>query len=1256
MRHVRFLLVFFFTICTTLPALSIAEMEQGWIFLFDNKIEEAREVFENYLSNPEPPEEARLGAVLCDWAQGDYPAMTESLGTLIENHPNSPYLPGYLALTEINDLQAWDPKERIDSLQSALDRVSSLPARQALLNRLAKLQSMRLMDETKATAKEAGVVLDHWNVVGPFGKHGSPDIFHPFGPEHVIQQTYDGWLEEVSFQPLDEIHHNGWIEFDGLIYPRAGIAYAVNVIESTEAQRYNLIVESNADLRVWLNGEPLFEKCKLKHDYHKAVTRGITLKQGKNVLVVKTASDGKWDLRVRLQTMDDTIPNWKSVPFSVSEMARHYLQHFESKDSFANADQEEYPFFKKSSEENNPYQPVWKNVLLAVWHHERDAFEKALTAIQDADTGARNFALLHSLKGEIHLAQASARPASKTRFQQLAESSFKQALELNPTSNDALAGLVSYYFDRDQIDPALELLNEHKENHGGSHNNLIDYSYALLYARKGFEHESVRLMEKARLNLLPSIQLPQRLYEYYLRNGHLEKAQDIAKEALERIPGYLPYINLAVRLSDHVEDTTEIETVIQKAVDAFPQHLEFPLALGRLYEQTGRLKKAQSIYQQLRFDFPDHPQPLNRLADVNTLIENQIDTETYQALYDAHPGSSKAVRVLRDAADKDFPYQEYDVHLDDIDIKVADRWENTRASSIYLIDMMVLVLHENGTYDQYIHQAIKILNQEGVQDWAEVVIPQAGETEIIFGRTINPDGTEWAISHRQDLGGQQSLSMYGVEEGSIVEYAYLQRSGLLDPGSNVYSGGYFFGTENDHMLLSKLTVLRHKDVPFHVDVNGELRSTVTEKGDWIVYDWEKWMSDGIKPERFAPTLSKRVPALQMSTGSDWMPFAERMRATVYPFEERSNLIAAKAEEIAKGVELNDAKVERIYHWIQETIEDSSGGQTTVDTFTLQAGNRYQKIRLANQMIRSLGIQTKLAAALENDERDGYRPLPFPNYPSTSVLIVPEQDGIHERIVIDFSSRFAPFNQINPALRKHVALVLDEHTPYFEPLDPEWWEHGLLMRQAWLEMSIDAAAITGRYTYDHGYDEQIRQALTNPEVKQRLADAQIANDLRGVQVSEYDILNVDDISKPPVLSFSGKLPGAVIKTGENEYQFKPVLMKVDASGLVSDTTRESPVTFNGSPKYEPVELAFDMTSILSKGARIVLPENSFIISEFGYYSLFYAWDGKVLKVRRSFLIPDQTIAPEDYQRFVEFCREIDQIEDRTVRIRSIPKAG
>ncbi len=1232
-----------------------ASLDAGFKALFHNDLGQAKSELESSLNSTDD-ETARQGLFLLAWAEGDSPEMVRILSELIAAHPRSPYLPAYLALSGFPNMQGWEPSEFTKMLETVLEGELPPTSSQPLSFRLMELRDVLLDRRAKESADDAGVLTDHWQTVGPFGRYGAADYFRSFGPENEITRRYAGWQKEIEIHPIDTPDATGLVDLDTLVSPAMGVAYALNVIEVDSGSNALLTVESPAGFRVWLDGEPVMEKSHLLLHTSKAVTKRIELGQGKHLLVVKSMRSGGWWLRASLQAVPGQELDFRTLPFDIGEFSDLALVPFQVRYPVAQESQgliSDYPF--ETVPDNGP--EAVKHILLAAYSIDRFEYDQAKTLIRKAIDSEPEFALLHSILGSVLLHQANARPGSKSRFHQEAETAFQKALELNPLSRNTVIGLQTYYLDRDQIDRALEIVdenvNKHPELMTDGYTGLLSYAYGVLYSRKGFSAESARAYERSKETFIPSLSVYSHLFNYYNRRNHTARAAKLAAEALDRYPGYTPFLEMASRIDPSAPGAPDIIPILKRGMELHPHALRYVFTLGRTLERRGQLDEMRKLYATLREKYPEHVSIAETEGKLAYLASDRgAALEAYQAAYDRSPSRMTPFRALRDAGDQqDFPYQAYDVQLDDIDVTQADIWENTRASSIFLLDIMVMELHENGTYDQYIHQAIKILNQEGMNKWDEIVIPRGGNVEVLMGRTIAPDGTEWALSDVQNLNRDQSLSMYGIEEGTIIEYAYLQRTGRSEPGVNITGGGYYFGSEDDPMLLSKLTVVRSENVPFNLDTNPhDFAPKITRLKDRLIYEWEKRMSPGIKRESSPPPLSKRVPAVQWTTSPGWLPFVEMQRTSITGYEEACPEIDRLFNQLKEQSSSKQDYVERVYEWIRTKIEETSGGLTTADTVILGAGSGYQKMRLARHLLRKHGIESQMVLALENDTKDGYRPMPSLNYPGRMLLAIPRQNEISERLFMDFSSRFAALDSVESSVRKMVAFHFDGPVPYFDPLEPSLWDQGRLFRDIHLTLRDDrSASVKGNYFYGNMYDRMIRERLTDPEFKQRLPDLQLSSDLTGIQVEERELKDVDALALPLRLVFSGTIPDIAKKATANGLKIKPVLMRSEAAALVSEPKREFPIVYNSSPIYDPLALRYDLSHYIDRDASIQIPENTLLLTEYGYYSLFYDWEGTELVVRRSFIIPAQEIKPEDYAGFIDFCRAIDQAEDREISI-------
>lgn len=1259
MKRISIVLSIALSVVFASSAHSTTSLDEAWMALFEHRIEDARFWLESELD-----EEGRMGALsgllLTAWTQGEIPEASRYLAALVEEYPNALWLPAWLAIGSQSPFQGWTLREREASLRKALQHDLTPMQRSILKTELAGALDMQLKPEAFEAAREAGTLIDHWRIVGPFGRFGAADFFHPYGPERAWRESYSGWQTETSIRPIEPSSPTGMIFLEGLAWPQTGVFYLINVIDSNQETDATLSISSQSDLRVWINGKPIVEKSGIHLDTSTRVSTPISLREGKNLLVIKTPSIGAGWLRAQLHPTAQAANrlDFATVPFDLADWRNATLRPFESVQTRGLENQGSASLYPMPLTDELPkIGHGVQNLLVGAWHLDRREFDAARERFQAVIDDYPNFVLAYALLGETRREQARARSDSRTRFMQEAENAYTKALEIDPLSKIALAGLQSYYLEQDQTDQALDLAKERlgfgMEYSLAGYNGQLDSILSLIYDRKGFADDAVRLLENVRGEFLPGFDALNRLFDHYQTNRRMERAVDVISEGLDRIAVHPGFLRRALQLDVSLEGRPDVNALLERRIEHHPQALGYALDLGRAYENEGRLEDATKLYKQLAERFPDHPQPKRRIAQLQ-LAQGEWDVaETaYSEIYEQAPVAMEPFRALRDGfGRRDFPYLTFDAQLEDIDVSKADRWLDSRASGIYLLDIMVLEFFPDGTYAQYIHQAIKILNQEGVREWAEVVIPKGDNIEIIEARTITPDGTVWDVDHVQDLSNQQALSMYGVEEGAIIEYAYLERGGRTDPGLNVNTGAYYFGADNDPMLLSRLVMIRPESLTLHLDLNPEdfHPDRVQEEGREVLI-WENRLQDGLKPERFAPPLAERVPSVQWSTADDWLPFVERLRLASFGAHERSARIESLAEELK--TEARDAAdiVQRVYEWIQQNIEEAGGGATTADTIALRAGRTGAKINLARQLLHHCGIESRVVLALDNRSRNGFRPLPFPAYPGTYLLQVPRQEGILETMSLNFESRFAPMGQINPTVIKMAALIYDEPVPYFEPLRSDLWEHGLLDRELNLIVRQDRAAVVeGVYRYGNLFDRQVRELLTNPEIRARLADAQVSNDLRGIRLNSSSFEALEDLSQNPRLEFVGMMPDVAQPAADGALELRPVLSRVRASGLLGEPEREYPVVFETSPAQDPLSVRIDLSTFLRDGARIELPDNAFIISEFGFYSVFYAWEGDAVIIRRSFLIPPQTIEPDRYSHFTSFCREIDQIEERSIRI-------
>ena len=184
-----------------------------------------------------------------------------------------------------------------------------------------------------------------------------------------------------------------------------------------------------------------------------------------------------------------------------------------------------------------------------------------------------------------------------------AETFFRQALSHEPTSVEAIQGLVDVDFRRNKADDALQLLKTTIEQNPNNAQLFVLQAQALLQNKQPAEAE--KSIERA-------LQIDQQNVNALVLLAQLQAGRGARDEAI---------------------------STYQRAVGIAPNSAALQVALGGLYESAGNWQKAQGNYQKALSMQPDNPQAANNLAYI--LLE--------------HNGSVNLALTLAQAARRGLP-------------------------------------------------------------------------------------------------------------------------------------------------------------------------------------------------------------------------------------------------------------------------------------------------------------------------------------------------------------------------------------------------------------------------------------------------------------------------------------------------------------------------------------------------------------------------------------------------------------------------
>ncbi|HOE10264.1 MAG TPA: hypothetical protein PLQ35_05655 [bacterium] len=1229
---------------------------EGWDALLKNDLVQAEILFDKALHENPADLDALDGMALVQWTRGNMPRAADLWMELAVKGASRPWWSGYMAALALPELQGIPVKNRerlLKDLTSESGPLSGDRRVQAWREYLEWAEKWADPVQAKRAVERSGVVSDWWFVAGPFGAYGTMDLWEPFPPETDLSPlSFPGWISSVTRTEIPVPDPAGMLDLDSLIYPSRGTAYAFTAVLSEGEADALLTIESPSNYVVWWDGKPLAIRCLQRRDFQVETTVQVRLRAGLIPILVKSCRRGsEWWVRVSLRPIDaNTLPNW-----SIAEKDESILKNLVFY-PIDNRTPKRYrpPMIVIGSGEMaaRPYENVLASLYGALADFRKGEFSPAQQRLSPALKA--NIAQAYSLLGDLKMREAAYRPPSRSRLQREAETAYRKAIELYPATLGAHIGLITYLLDRDNTDQALESLKKVEpilKEANIEYRAGIDYAYGLLYYRKNWMDESLGALQRASESLPPSAEIFRRIARIQADWGNRVEALETLKKGLTAYPHNGSLLEEAIAVLSGGPLDPSVSATFEQTLQIHPFSLGDHLRMVQALRSAGLREQAGTLCAKIRELYPYRPEPLTESARLeaekpSTRLPNTA-IDLYRKALEVAPQNEEARKTLRQFGyGEDERIERYDVRLEELDLSQADRWKNSRAPDILLIDVMVLVLDSQGTYRQYVHQAVKILNSEGRQRWAETVIPRGDGVEIRQARSILPDGTEWPVQHVAELGGKQALSMYGVEPGTIIEYAYLESvSGNLYPGYNHYAGGYFFGGIDEPMLVSKLTIILPENMNYVLQVKPEEFGTREILGDGrVALMWEKRLQDGVREESHMPPVSEVVPCLRFSTWVDWRFFLENWREQLLGRTEDGS----ELDEMIGLFDPSDPDlVRKVYDWVQKEIEPAAGSYTTLDTAILRTGSAQEKTLLAQTILTRLGKQSDPSLVITNKPEDGFAPQPGSTVSGQLLLRV--ETGGENPIWLDFNSRHIAMGEVDGKSRSQAAFVLSATGEYIEPVDWTVWPRG------WIERTFDftpqsdrSVLATGTYGYRGMHRRALLTLVVDKDAERRFRDSQVSGDLRGIVLDRTELRNADSPYGTPQLYFAGRIP-SYLQPGENDMLRLPAVPSpLEISGLVGEVTRETPVDFNSPPVTEPIQLRVLLRPMIDAGYDvIVLPQDYLCISAYGYYSLTYRRKGDELYVRRSALVPVQRIEPKDYARFVEFCREIDEVERRDI---------
>jgi tetratricopeptide (TPR) repeat protein len=518
---------------------------------------------------------------------------------------------------------------------------------------------------------------------------------------------------------------------------------------------------------------------------------------------------------------------------------------------------------------------------------------------------------------------------------------------------------------------------------------------------------------------------------------------------------------------------------------------------------------------------------------------------------------------------------------------------------------------------------------------------------------------------------QKHVTVPGVSVGDVVEYDVITKAQSLMPGQFWQIWSF---SEGVIALDEQLDLNVPKDRTLKIKSSEGIVPSISVEGDRRLYHWatsnlktpepidifKDFKFDVIKAlegHRSPPAPRVMFSTFQSwSEVGDWYAQLERERRAV------TLEIHAKADEIVRGQQTDEAKAEALYYWVSQNIRYVSLSfgvgryqpHPAAEVLTNRYGDCKDKTTLLEAMLEAEGIKAHPVLANGIAEIDPEMPNPL-QFDHVYTLL---QIGDKETWV-DTTLGVGPFGYLAPQLRGKEALVVSAATssglrkaPEDIPLTVEYriGINGTVDDDGNLDASVEFQTrgdleVLIRLLNDHLPPEQLAKAADS------LLERTNKTTYASVQYTDFKVVNSSDISHPLKAQFhiAGKLVNvnpkketpeqltiALTSLPISKWQFLSLLPAAESKPDSSGKPQQLPVDLKG-PKIYALDLNLAFATLVA--ADLPPAKEIRITQGFAEYESSDFWKGNTFHASRSLALRVPTVSLSDSKEYAAFVQKI-----------------
>ena len=1228
-------------LCTSLFA---NDYDDAWKAIHQKNFKEAKRLLLNATKIPATALDAYLTLVYIQSYQGDNNKLDGFYETLLQTQNKNPYL--YALWFHSTALGGYGKKapHQLGFLNKVISDNTFNGSIQSAARYVKAMHFVFSHEFDKAKEEwNAMGALNNWQLVGPFDNLMGSGFNNNHGPianadnKAVFKGIND--MEVSWFTPAIS-NNEGWVFTYAHLPQRSAVIYAQTFVNVPEDTKVLINTGGNGSLKVWVNDGLVLSESNERTtelDYYKNYCQ---LKKGYNRVLIQLGYNNNSRPNFIIRFTDDNLLPIKGLtstsqqqvyatgtPAASTASLRHFAEDYFEK--------------RVTAEPNN----LLSYIMLAQTYLRNERTTEARQVIEKALNISPDNPLL---KYELIqcLLKADNRTLLLQEIEWLKENDpdcyFNYQIKINNLvseekyneADEELTKMKAFYGDGEYyLTTKISILG--KQEKVDEFLKLI----ATAYERYPENEEFLSMMFRLKKQVAKDLKGAFGIYEKYLKNnynydiltgladeykeqGMTDKYLAIIRE-LQAFAGYDPtYIN---QLSKHYFEQQNYS----KALDYAMQALKLAPYTGRYWNNVASIqdqmnKKAEAIaslrkaiyYDRTNYDARKKLLDLEQKADLNKQIP---ETDIYAKLKSA-------------AVDKKYDFS-------------------------YVFDQKSVIIYDAGASEEYIHYAVKIHTQKGIDSWKETYLSYDDDNQTLLVEKCEVVKANGSKVPAERSGGQVVFT--GLEAGDAIHVKYRVQNYYSGRLSREHWDKFIFNSFVPS-AVSRYVLIVPKAYTFKAEVNnGKIEPLVKEVDDYKMYTWEMANLPALNRESFMPVLNDVATVLHVSTLKSWSDVANWYSDLSYQDVSNNFELNATYKEIFSEQKTltNLQKAKKIYEYILTKLRYSSvsfrqSGYVPQDVskiISTRLGDCKDFSTLFVALAQKAGIPAQLVLI---DTRDnGAKTMVLPSVDFNHCIVMAKIDG--KDYYLELTDNNLPFGSLPNNLNGALSLLIPPHgqksTETLKPLVSTTRMTDKIARNISVAINGKDEKLTVELKRTgHLTSGWRNEYATLPEDKQlETFEKSIGNGYKNpVKLESLSFAGLHDLSDSLKMNYTYTVKNEVIEAGSMKMIRIPMIDVVATVDNFSSDKREYPVEYWDYENTDVYETTINVQ--LPAGQTFIeIPTNQNFTFKNSTYSLKFVKEGQKLKIVRTANLQRANVAAAEYTAFKKFLSDIVEAESKYI---------